>query len=105
MKRYSIDYGFGTAYLYTSFEPKERFHTLASTCFGIRKSIMYCKIISENDVKCDDFERLEFNGDVYVWDKLGRRKCLEPKDMADEEWNDAYCEKCRYKAGGIDDNN
>ena len=58
-----------------------------------------CKAVTQGveDSECDDFERLEFNGDVYVWDELGRRKCLEPKDMADEEWDDTYCEKCRYK--------
>ena len=95
--KYTIDYGYGMAILYTPFEPKERFYTLASTCFGIRKSIMCCNIMKEEDVECDDFERLEFNGDVYVWDELGRRKCLEPEDMADEEWDDTYCEKCRYK--------
>ena len=97
MKRYTIDYGCGIANLYTPFEPKDRFYTLAKTCFGIRKSIIGCRILGEEDVECKDFERLEFNGDTYVWDKLGRRKCLEPKNMADEEWNDIYCEECRYK--------
>lgn len=88
--KYTIDYGAGMAILYTPFEPKERFYTLASTCFGIRKSIMCCGIWKEEDVECEDFERLEFNGNVYVWDELGRRKCLEPEDMADEEWDYTY---------------
>ena len=67
---------------------------LASTCFGIRKNIFCCSIISKEEVECEDFERLEFSGDVYVWDKDGRRKMIEPEE--DKEWDDYYCEKCKY---------
>lgn len=94
--KYTIDYGFGIAILYTPYDCKSRFYTLAGTCFGIRKSIEYCNVIKTEDVKCDDFERLEFNGDAYVWDKDGRRKMVEPDWAADEDWDDYYCEECKY---------
>lgn len=95
-KRYEINFGFGLAILYTPYDCEKRFYTLANTCFGIRKSIMECSIISAEEVECEDFERLEFNGDVYVWDKDGRRKMIEPECFRDEEWNDEYCEECKY---------
>lgn len=94
MKKYTIHYGFGKAYLYTPYDCVERFYTLANTCFGIRKSIMCCMVLRSEDVECDDFERLEFNGDVYIWDEEGRRKMIEP--FEDEEWDDYYCEECKY---------
>lgn len=92
--KHTIDYGFGTAILYTPYDPEDRFWTLASTCFGIRKSIEYCIVLKSEEVDIDDFERLEFNGDVYVWDKDGRRKMLKP--WLDEEWDDSDYEECRY---------
>lgn len=95
--KYTIDYGCGMAKLYTPYPPKERFYTLASTCFGIRKSIMCCVVVKEEDIECDDFERLEFSGDIYVWDMEGRRKMLEPKWGRDEEWDDYYRERCKYQ--------
>ena len=64
--KYTINYGFGTAILYTPYNCEERFYTLANTCFGIRKSIMCCEIVKSEDVACNNFERLEFNGDIYV---------------------------------------
>jgi hypothetical protein len=91
--KYTIDYGFGIATLYTPFDPKSRFYTLANTCFGIRKSIAYCRILRAEKVECSDFERLEFSGDVYVWDNLGRRKMLEP--WPDEDWDPYYIETCK----------
>lgn len=94
MKKYTIYYGIGKAYLYTPYDCEKRFYTLASTCFGIRKNIMCCDIIKTEDVECNDFERLEFSGDIYVWDEEGRRKMIEPYE--DEEWDDYYCEKCKY---------
>lgn len=94
MKKYTIDYGIGIAFLYTPYDCTERFFALASTCFGIRKNIMRCLIMKAEDVECDDFERLEFSGDIYVWDEEGRRKMIEPDE--DEEWDDYYCEKCKY---------
>ena len=65
--KYTIDYGFGEAILYTE------------------------------DIPCEDFERLEFNGDVYVWREDGARKMIAPLWAADKEWNMDYCEKVRYK--------
>ena len=72
--KYTIDYGFGTAVLYTPYDAEDRFYTLAYTCFGIRKCIAYCDILKSEDVEISDFERLEFGGDAYVWDKDGHRK-------------------------------
>ena len=95
--KYTIDYGFGYAVLYTPYDPTKRFYQLANTCFGIRKSIMQCVIIKKEDVSCDDFERLEFNGDVYIWREDGARKMLEPKWAADEDWDVELCEECVYK--------
>ena len=95
--KYTIDYGCGYAVLYTPHDPKKRFYTLANTCFGIRKSIFCCLIMRKEDVPCPapDYERLEFNGDVYVWRRDGARKMLSP--FPDEEWDIEYCEECRAK--------
>ena len=92
---YTIDYGFGTAVLYTAYDPKERFYALANTCFGIRKSIAGCGVLKKEDVPCptQDCERLEFNGDVYIWRTDGARKMLEPH--LDDEWDDYYCDECK----------
>lgn len=95
--KYTIDYGFGEATLYTPYDGKERFYTLAGTCFGIRKSIMHCVILRAEEIPCEDFERLEFNGDVYVWREDGARKMIAPLWAADKEWNMDYCEEVRYK--------
>jgi hypothetical protein len=93
--KYTINYGFGKAILYTPYDcPEQRFYTLANTCFGIRKSIMCCNIIAIEDKECEDFERLEFNGDVYVWNEDGARKMIEP--YPDEEFDTDWCEECRY---------
>ena len=94
--KYTINYGFGKAVLYTPYDCESRFYTLANTCFGIRKSIMGCSIIKKEDVECSDFERLEFNGDVYVWREDGARKMIEPEWAADEDWDDYYCDECKY---------
>ena len=97
--KYTINYGFGKAILYTPYDAEERFYTLANTCFGIRKSIMYCEIIKTEDVSCEDFERLEFNGDVYVWREDGARKMIEPDFMSDADWDTYYCDEVKYKEG------
>ena len=95
--KYTIDYGFGRAILYTPHDPETRFYALASTCFGIRKSIAYCRVLKAEDVPCPApaYERLEFNGDVYIWREDGARKMLEP--WPDEEWDTDYCEECCAK--------
>ena len=95
--KYTIDYGFGEATLYTPYDAKERFYALANTCFGIRKSIMHCVILKAEDILCEDFERLEFNGDVYVWREDGARKMVAPLWAADKEWDMDDCEMVRYK--------
>lgn len=97
--KYTIDYGFGEAILYTPHNPEKRFYTLAGTCFGIRKSIAGCNIIKTEDTPCPnpDCERLEFNGDVYVWREDGARKMLKPEWAADDEWDTYYCEECRVE--------
>ena len=95
--KYTIDYGFGEATLYTPYDAKERFYALANTCFGIRKSIMHCVILKAEDIPCEDFERLEFNGDVYVWREDGARKMVAPLWAADKEWDMDDCEMVRYK--------
>lgn len=93
--KYTINYGFGTAVLYTPYSCEERFYTLANTCFGIRKSIAGCNVIKTEDINCEDFERLEFNGDVYIWREDGARKMIEP--YLDDEWDTFYCEECRME--------
>ena len=77
--RYKIDYGSGVATLYTPSEDwEERFFELASQCFGIRKSIMCTKLISAINCKYPneldgEYERLEHNGDVIVWNQSGEK--------------------------------
>lgn len=95
--KYTIDYGFGKAILYTEHNPRKRFYKLASTCFGIRKSIMCCNIILAEDAPSPTHgcERLEFGGDVYIWREDGARKMLEPDWAADEDWDTDFCEECR----------
>lgn len=97
MKKYIIDYGFnGRAEFYTDAKDVEsRFCTLAGTCFGIRKSIMWViirEMIDDDRVsKCH--EELRFSGDRYIWREDGARKMLEP--WLDEEWDMNYCDECR----------
>lgn len=103
--KYKIDYGYGTAVLYTPYDPVERFHTLANTCFGIRKCIMGCQIYGKEEKNCPPYnERLEFYGDVYVWDHQGARKMLAP--YPDEEWDLDLIEECappdRRKTNGTE---
>ena len=99
--KYTINFGCGIAVLYTPYDCEERFYTLANTCFGIRKSIMDFIILKTEDIPCSDFERLEFNGDVYVWREDGARKMVEPDWAADDEWNTDYCNICCKKNESI----
>jgi hypothetical protein len=78
--KYTINYGFGTAVLYTPSEDwKERFYTLANQCFGIRKSITIDpELVKHEDAKPkimlrNEYERLEHSGDVVVWNKKGKK--------------------------------
>lgn len=95
MKKYVINYGYGIAVLYTSYEPLERFYTLANTCFGIRKSIACVEILNAKDAPDEEYERLEFNGDAYIWRADGARKLVKPESAADKEWDTSYCDICR----------
>ena len=77
--KYTINYEFGEAVLYTpSKNWKDRFYTLANQCFGIRKSIGEVKLmlkidIGPSDVVKGEYERLEHNGDVIIWDEHGEK--------------------------------
>ena len=77
--KYVINYGCGRATLYTPHENwEERFMELASQCFGIRKSIMCTELISESKEFYPhpldgEYERLEHNGDVIVWNADGEK--------------------------------
>jgi hypothetical protein len=77
--KYTIDYGSGTAKLYTpSRDWKERFYKLASQCFGIRKNIMKCELINQEDTEppykiVGEYERLEHSGDTIVWGEDGSK--------------------------------
>lgn len=102
IKKYEIDYGFGRATLYTPFENwEQRFRTLAGCCFGIRKSILFVELIKSSQADEEYFskkkerfehERLEFNGDIYIWRKDGARKMLAP--FKDKRWDKYYCGIC-----------
>ncbi len=76
---YYIDYEYGTANLYTPYKDWEsRFYELADQCFGIRKSIGTVRLVAKTDEKPQDpipgeFERLEHNGDVIIWNKDGEK--------------------------------
>jgi hypothetical protein len=100
--KYLIDYGPGYAVLYTPHPPERRFYELASTCFGIRKSIVTFRIIRQDKEPTPRGaqERLEFNGDVYIWREDGARKMLEP--YLDDEWDTEYCEECCWEEGSMD---
>lgn len=96
VRRYTIDYGHGIASLTTPFEPVDRFYTLASECFGIRKSIARCEILLVEDYLPEpDYERLSFNRDSYIWRRDGARKMLTP--FEDEEWDTSFCDVCAFK--------
>ena len=77
--KYTIDYEYGKAVLYTPSENwEDRFYKLANRCFGIRKSIGEVKLmlkidIGPSDVVKEEFERLEHNGDVIIWDEHGEK--------------------------------
>lgn len=104
MKKYTIDYGFGRAYLYTPYpNPEVRFLVLADTCFGIRKSIMCVEILKEEPFEKDPMwdEKLAFNGDAYIWRKDGARKMIEPDWAADEDWDMSNAESVKYLEDGV----
>ena len=77
--KYTIDYGFGVARLYTPSEDwKSRFFALANQCFGIRKSIGEVSLVSKEEADpqrklAGEYERLEHSGDVIVWNEKGEK--------------------------------
>ena len=79
MNKYTIDYGFSTATLYTpSSDWEGRFYELANQCFGIRKSIMWAHLVRSEDAEpkykiVGEYERLEHDGDLIVWDEAGEK--------------------------------
>ena len=79
MNKYTIDYGFGTATLYTpSSDWEGRFYELANQCFGIRKSIMWAHLVRSEDAEpkhkiVGEYERLEHDGDLIVWNEAGEK--------------------------------
>lgn len=95
-KKYTINYGSGVAYLTTCVpfnQVEDRFLNLAYTCFGIRKNIMGVIIADFTKVEPSEFEKLEFDGDAYIWKADGSRKMIKPdEDMA---WDTYYCSECR----------
>ena len=90
--KYTIYYGAGTAELFTpEMDWHQRFMTLASKCFGIRKSILCCELLERSNEEPagkipEERERLAFGGDVYVWREDGARRMLEPVEFADDDW-------------------
>ena len=79
MKKYTINYGFGIALLYTPSEDWEsRLYCLANQCFGIRKSIYNPHLIKRENAWPEDmidgeYERIEHDGDVIVWNDAGEK--------------------------------
>ena len=77
--KYVIDYEYGIAKLYTPSEDwEDRFYTLADQCFGIRKSIGEVELVKIEDVEPKEkiegeYERLEYSGDLIIWNKEGKK--------------------------------
>ena len=77
--KYTINYEFGVARLYTPSEDwRERFLALAIQCWGIRKSIGEVTLLRKDDEepfgkRLGEFERLEHSGDVIVWNEEGEK--------------------------------
>ena len=79
MNKYTINYGWGFATLYTPSDDWEsRFYFLAEQCFGIRKSIDEPYLIKAEKgepkyMLVGEYERLEHDGDTIVWNKAGEK--------------------------------
>lgn len=77
--KYTINYGLGVAKLYTPSKNWEnRFYDLANQCFGIRKNILQVELVAKEDTRPKlryegEYERLEHDGDLIVWDKEGNK--------------------------------
>jgi len=79
MNKYTINYGWGFATLYTPSDDWERrFYFLANQCFGIRKSIDEPYLIKAEKgepkyMLVGEYERLEHDGDTIVWNEAGEK--------------------------------
>lgn len=79
MNKYTIDYEYGVARLYTPSEDwEDRFYDLAGQCFGIKKSIGNVKLIKKEKEQPHDkiyfeYERLEHSGDTIIWNDKGKK--------------------------------
>lgn len=86
MTRYAlIDYGYGVAQLWGDFNRKtveDFFYRHAGQCFGIRKSIIYCKVRELKKaafpdvfgVRKDDMAALlKHSGDTIAWNHEGEK--------------------------------
>lgn len=83
--KYTIDYEYGTAILYTPAKPEnalERFYHLANQCFGIRKSVGDTKIVASEPFEGlpEEWKRfrtgvelLTHHGDVAIWNAKGKK--------------------------------
>lgn len=93
--KYKIDYGTGIAFLYTPYDCEKRFYTLAGVCAGINKRITKFDVLCIYDVSCEDFERLEFDNDIYVWREDGSRRMIKP--FYESSWDTSYKRRCLYR--------
>lgn len=83
--KYTIDYEFGVANLWTPVEEPlvvPHFQSLANQCFGIRKSVGITKIISVESseipkpwslLKDAKYMLTHSGGDIIVWDSDGNK--------------------------------
>lgn len=80
--KYTIDYEYGQATLYTpSSDWEDRFFSLANQCFGIRKSIGETTLISSADEPLPEpwsrftgaHEMLMHSGDTIIWNADGEK--------------------------------
>lgn len=82
--KYTIDYTYGTAEMWTPVPPGEalrRFYQLANECFGIRKSIYQPEVTGSIQEDLPEpysampgaYEMLQHSGDTIVWDAEGNK--------------------------------
>lgn len=98
MTRYIIDFGFGVATLYTpSKHWAERFKALGPTCYTVEIGTL--RLLSEKGgfkpTMWDEHERIEVNGNVYIWRVDGARRMLHP--IPDFDWDERWCKTCAYE--------
>lgn len=99
IKKYIIDYGEGVAILHTPFPVKERFYTLANSCFSIKNCISRFDILKIEDVPdYKYFETLEFEGKLLAWNEYGARKTIKPMQPNSGRWDNYYCSTCKYES-------